>query len=576
MTAHPGSSDHEVTNEPDWARTHGHRVGMRDFNDRFPGLTHEGDDWRYEIEKEAEEKMDELKKMVEEGNLLTVRDYINKQEDLHLRRPDVHPKSWRYVVHTTEHHIKEEQPWFINQKKKQKEQEEQKKQQVDQQKEGLNQQQGRQQQRGDKMDTDQGEQDSKPELTAEQRLLINNMKEDQEHMRSIRPNDGQGRSPVCNILYPQEIDEADQFTPDNWVARSTHLMRLTGKHPLNGEAPLSEIYDAGFITPSPLHYVRNHGSVPHLLWERHKVEVTGGRTITIRMDDLADKFPSINIPIFMACDGTRRKELNMIQRTKGFNFGPGSIGCAYWRGALLRDVLLAANVSDLDRECSQKRLWVNFEGADELSEGKYSTCIPLEYAMDQCNDVLLAYAMNDNPLPPDHGYPVRLMIPGFVGGRTVKWLSKVWVSDKENDTHYHVYDNRVLPGNITTSDDLAEVMYHNPSTIINEQALNAVIVKPCQGEKINLADVRADFTYRIEGFAYNGSGDEVQRVELSLDGGKSWLYCVRKVGYTGVRRAETKIAYSTLTILYATGRNFGPGCIGTLTSIPPVCYVPRV
>lgn len=80
MSTHPGSSDNDVFNEPDWARTHGHRVGMRDFNDRFPGLTHEGDDWRYEIEKEAEEKADELKKMVAEGNLLTVRDFINKQE----------------------------------------------------------------------------------------------------------------------------------------------------------------------------------------------------------------------------------------------------------------------------------------------------------------------------------------------------------------------------------------------------------------------------------------------------------------------------------------------------------------
>lgn len=80
MSAHPGSSDSDVFNEPDWARTRGHRVGMRDRHDRFPGFTHEGDDWRYEIEKEAEEKSEELKKMVAMGNLLTVRDYINKQE----------------------------------------------------------------------------------------------------------------------------------------------------------------------------------------------------------------------------------------------------------------------------------------------------------------------------------------------------------------------------------------------------------------------------------------------------------------------------------------------------------------
>jgi nitrate reductase (NAD(P)H) len=67
-----------------------------------------------------------------------------------------------------------------------------------------------------------------------------------------------------------------------------------------------------------------------------------------------------------------------------------------------------------------KRYWVNFEGADEPSEGKYATCLPFAYAMDATNDVILAYEMNDVPLPPDHGYPVRFMIPCYVGGRCVK------------------------------------------------------------------------------------------------------------------------------------------------------------
>jgi DMSO/TMAO reductase YedYZ molybdopterin-dependent catalytic subunit len=52
--------------------------------------------------------------------------------------------------------------------------------------------------------------------------------------------------------------------------------------------------------------------------------------------------------------------------------------------------------------------------------------------------------MNDVKLPPDHGYPLRVIIPGYVGGRQVKWLSKIWISEKENDSHYHIWDNRVL------------------------------------------------------------------------------------------------------------------------------------
>lgn len=333
--------------------------------------------------------------------------------------------------------------------------------------------------------------------------------------------------------YPEEIDESDQFTPDNWIARSDRLIRLTGKHPLNGEASLTELFDAGFITPNQLHYVRNHGPVPHILWENHKIEVNAGRCVALTMDDLTDQFRSINIPVFLACDGNRRKELNMIRRSKGFNFGAGAVGCAYWKGVLVRDVLISADISQLIQQNSGKRLWVNFEGTDELSDGKYATSVPLDYAMDHCNDVMVAYAMNDLPVPPDHGYPVRLIIPGYVGGRCIKWLSKIWVTDHENDSYYHVYDNRVLPQFVTSKDsEFAEILYHHPSTIINEQSLNSVIVRPAQGEKIPLEDIKKGQNYRIQGFAYNGGGDEIQAVEVSLDDGINWLYATRQVSRT--------------------------------------------
>lgn len=161
------------------------------------------------------------------------------------------------------------------------------------------------------------------------------------------------------------------------------------------------------------------------------------------MDDIASKFGSINIAVALACDGNRRKELNMVKRSKGFNWGAGAISNAFWKGALLADVLRAAGV-DYPTNGSGKRRWVNFAGADQPSEGTYETCIPYEYAMDPVNDVLLAYEMNDVKLPPDHGYPLRVIIPGYVGGRQVKWLSKIWISEKENDSHYHIWDNRVL------------------------------------------------------------------------------------------------------------------------------------
>lgn len=238
----------------------------------------------------------------------------------------------------------------------------------------------------------------------------------------------------------------------------------------------------------------------------------------------------------------------MIKRSKGFNWGSGAVSCAYWKGARLRDVLLAVGIPEMVNQ--GRRLWVNFEGADEPSEGKYATCIPFDYAMDPTNDVILAYEMNDVPLPPDHGHPIRIIIPGYVGGRCVKWLHKVWVSEKENDSHYHIWDNRVLPAFITEKDgEFADVGFMHPSTACNEQNLQSVIVKPAQGETISLDKAKKGKTYRIEGYAYDGGGHEVHE----------WKYPLMMAipGFIAFANSQ-KHQFDTET-------NSGPGCTGILT-----------
>lgn len=75
-----GATDLEILNEPDWTQSHSHRVGVRNRDDRFPGLTHKGDDWRYELEKEAERRAEELRAKAKRGELLTVRDFFQQQE----------------------------------------------------------------------------------------------------------------------------------------------------------------------------------------------------------------------------------------------------------------------------------------------------------------------------------------------------------------------------------------------------------------------------------------------------------------------------------------------------------------
>lgn len=352
-------------------------------------------------------------------------------------------------------------------------------------------------------------------------------------IKNLTQNDGKRKSPWAHLEPPDVIDDVDKSNPDNWIPRSQNLIRLTGKHPLNAEPELNALWDAGLITPNRLHYVRSHGAVPHILWETHKLDIENGKCV-LSMDDIRDNFDSVNIAVALACDGNRRKELNMIKRSKGFNWGAGAISNAYWKGAMLCDVLRAAGIDWDNKLTGQRdRRWVNFEGADEPSEGKYATSIPIEYIMDPNNDVLLAYAMNDVPLPPDHGYPLRLIIPGYVGGRNVKWLAKIWISDKENDSYYHIWDNRVLPSFVTEKDgEFAETLFNHPDTACNEQNLNSAIAKPAHGEKVSLSNVKKGHTYRIAGYAYDGGGHEVQRVEISLDNGKTWLYCIREVSQT--------------------------------------------
>lgn len=302
----------------------------------------------------------------------------------------------------------------------QEEKEEKQKQNGDDQddEDGEEQDQGEQQEQEDNRGEDQKLRDMySPQETA----LLRAIEHEKEYMSSLKTNDGSGHA---NVQHTTDItiDEADQYTPDNWAPRSAELIRLTGKHPLNCEAPISRLFECGFITPNHLHYVRSHGAVPRLLWEYHTLEVhCCGSSKTFSMDEIKQNFDALNIPVFMGCDNGRRKELNLMKRTTGFNWGPGAVGCAYWKGPLLRDILMAAGVPERMPDQDSKKYYVHLQGADNPGAALYETSVSFDYVMDPLNDVLLVYEMNDVALPPDHGYPIRVIIPGYVGGRNVKW-----------------------------------------------------------------------------------------------------------------------------------------------------------
>lgn len=316
---------------------------------------------------------------------------------------------------------------------------------------------------------------------------------------------------------------------------SSTQVRLTGKHPFNVEPPLPLLMAHGHSTPASIHYVRNHGKVPVayagesdiLKIEREwRVALPAGHGVASTAAlSLADfrKLPFVERPVLLVCAGNRRKEQNMVKRTIGFNWGAAGLGMSTWGGCHLADVLAAHGVSTDPATWDDGR-HVCFRGpVKELpagADGSYGTSVPLRYAMDKSNDVMVCWEQNGQRLQADHGFPVRIIIPGFIGGRMIKWLSEISVSDACSDNHYHFKDNRVLPVNVTPEQAEAEGWWFKPDYIINELGINSAISRPGHGEVLDLAGCGE--TYDVKGYAYSGGGRKIIRVEVTLDGGQSW------------------------------------------------------
>ncbi|CAO2040533.1 unnamed protein product [Urochloa humidicola] len=325
---------------------------------------------------------------------------------------------------------------------------------------------------------------------------------------------------------PPVQDPRDEATSDAWVRRHPALVRLTGKHPFNSEPPIPRLMSHGFITPAPLHYVRNHGPVPKADWSTWTVEVTGlvKRPCKLTMEQLVTEFEAVELPVTLVCAGNRRKEQNMVRQTVGFNWGPGAISTSVWRGARLRDVLRRCGVMGAAAGAAN----VCFEGAEDLPGGggcKYGTSLRREVAMDPARDVILAYMQNGEPLAPDHGFPARVIVPGFIGGRMVKWLKRIIVASSESESYYHYRDNRVLPSHVDAELANAEAWWYKPEYMINELNINSVITTPGHDEVLPINAVTTQRPYTIKGYAYSGGGRKVTRVEVTLDGGETWQVC---------------------------------------------------
>ncbi|KAF4996407.1 hypothetical protein FGRMN_4516 [Fusarium graminum] len=325
--------------------------------------------------------------------------------------------------------------------------------------------------------------------------------------------------PLPPECLPKSVLKEDLKTPDSFVERDPRLIRLTGVHPFNVEAPLSDLYDEGFLTSENLHYVRNHGHVPKceddeiLDWE---FEVNGlvDNPIKMTVRDLINEYQQLTYPVTFVCAGNRRKEQNIVRKTKGFSWGPAGLSTALWTGVAIGDLLAAAKPKRGAR-------YVCLEGADKLPNGYYGTSVKLNWCMDPNRGIMIAHKMNGNPLHPDHGKPVRVVIPGQIGGRSVKWLKKITVTQEPSDNWYHIYDNRVLPTTISPEEsaDLPEV-WKDERYAIYDLSTNSAICYPAHEEKISFKDTPD--SYKVRGYAYGGGGRRITRVEITLDKGQTW------------------------------------------------------
>ncbi|KAI9715824.1 MAG: hypothetical protein M1828_000565 [Chrysothrix sp. TS-e1954] len=336
---------------------------------------------------------------------------------------------------------------------------------------------------------------------------------------SSSQEDNSASFPLPPPCPPTQFLEIDRNTPDKHVPRDHRLIRLTGTHPYNVEAPLSDLFNEGFLTSPELFYVRNHGAVPEVHdddipnWE-FSVEGMVEKPFRLALRDLVSQYEQKTYPITLVCAGNRRKEQNVVRKTKGFSWGAAGVSTALFTGVTMADVI---------RKAKPKKgaKFVCMEGADKLPNGYYGTSVKINWVMDPNKGMMLAYKMNGEMLRPDHGKPLRAVIPGQIGGRSVKWLKKLIVTAEPSDNWYHIYDNRVLPTTVSP-----EEAANNPNWWTDERyaiydlSCNSAIAYPAHEEQLCL--VGAPEKYRAKGYAYSGGGRRVTRVELSIDRGRSW------------------------------------------------------
>jgi sulfane dehydrogenase subunit SoxC len=275
--------------------------------------------------------------------------------------------------------------------------------------------------------------------------------------------------------------------------KATRFFNRDTKVPLeeaSSRTPLHETY--GIITPSALHFERHHSGVPELDPARHTLTIHGlvERPLVFTVADLK-RLPSRSRIYFLECSGNSGSEWRGGSIESDVQRSHGLTSCSEWTGV---------PVALLLRECGVKPegTWILAEGADA---GKMARSIPIHKIMD---DALVAYAQNGEPLRPEQGYPMRLLLPGWEGNANVKWLRRIKVLDQP----------------VMTREETSKYTDLMPDGMARQFTFDmeakSLITRPSGGQTLPGPGV-----YEVSGIAWSGRG-VITRVEITTDGGATW------------------------------------------------------
>jgi DMSO/TMAO reductase YedYZ molybdopterin-dependent catalytic subunit len=289
---------------------------------------------------------------------------------------------------------------------------------------------------------------------------------------------------------PPGVETSDQITP-------AELRLATRNHGFPLEA-LS--YD---ITPAGLHYLLVHYDIPVVDPDTWRLSVGGrvDRDLSLSLDELRSR-PAVTTAVTLECAGNGRAQLSPRPLSQPWLLE--AVGTAEWTGTPLRGLLEEVGVNDGAAEVSFRALDRGVEGGETQY---FERSLPLADALRE--EVLLAYAMNGQPLPPQHGFPLRLIVPGWYGMTSVKWLERITVLDEPFEGYQQARGYRLRQ---TAEDEGEPVSRMLPRSLMVPPGIpdfatreRTVEAGPCP----------------LRGRAWSGFGP-VKRVEVSADGGATW------------------------------------------------------